>query len=156
VLDEAQLTIRLPDQRRFSIGLTAWKNRMIDMYTTVGGIEITHKGAISVMAGAYLGSATLDEVSKTFLGAQLGVSGEIDPADLAGACLLGKIEHGWYRKCGIEIDFSLLKNYSVPIIATFNAEERYFNFGNGGPISQPKDEFVFIAGAELHLENLLN
>ena len=73
----------------------------------------------------------------------------------AGACLFGKIETGSYRKCGIEGAMDFRESSSLPLTATFGIEERYFDFGSGGSVSAPQDEYIFIVGIEIHLEKIL-
>ncbi len=154
VLDEAQVTLRSPESRSYAGDMTAWKNRMIDMYTNLVGIELTCKDKVSVTGGAFLGAATKDELSENFQGVQLGFSVPISDVDFGGACLVGKIESGSYRKCGIEAGRSFRESSSLPFTATFGIEERYFDFGNGGPISEAQDEWISIAGLEIHFEKV--
>ena len=156
VLDEAQLTIGLPEHGAFAVDVTAWDNRMIDMYTHLGGLEVTHKGDLSVTLGAYAGTATLDIESGNFVGVQLGVSAPVGPAELSGACIFGKIDTGGsYRKCGIEGAMDFRESSSVPLTSTFGIEERYFDFGSGGSVNDPQDEYIYIVGLEIHLEKIL-
>lgn len=155
VLDEAQLTIGLPDYGAYAIDVTAWDNRMIGMYTHLIGVELTHKGDLSLTFGAYGGTATFEVESGTFQGVQLGVSAPVGPAELSAACLIGKIDTGSYRKCGIEGAMDFRESSSVPLTTTFGIEERYFDFGNGGSVSDPIDEYIYIVGLEIHLENIL-
>lgn len=154
VLDEAQVALRSPEVSSYAAGITAWKNRMIDMYTNLLGIEITRKDKASITAGIFLGTATREDLSENFRGVQFGLSVPISDIDLSGACLVGKIESGSYRKCGVEAGKSFRENSSLPFTATLGIEARYFDFGNGGPVSEAQDEWIFISGLELHLEKL--
>lgn len=155
VLDEAQATLRSPEFGAYFADITAWKNRMIDMYTNLMGLEITRKDKVSITTGIFFGTAAREDLSEKFRGVQLGLSIPIISVDLSGACLIGKIENGSYRKCGIEAGKSFRENSSLPLTATFSVEERYFDFGNGGPVNEAKDEWIFISGVEVHFENLL-
>jgi hypothetical protein len=154
VLDEAQVTLSLPEYRSFIFDATVWKNRMIDLYTNLAGLEVSHKDQVSVSLGAYLGTATREEERGNFRGAQLSLSSQIGPVGLSGACLLGSIDEGSYRKCGLEGGMDFREESSFPLSVTFAIEERYFDFGNGRPRSESPDEFIFISGLEIHFENL--
>ncbi len=158
VLDEAQVSLRLREiqvmNQPIIIGTTAWKNRMIDMYTNVGGIEFTRTGELSVTLGAYYGTATREYISGHFVGGQVGLASSVGPVEFGIAYMGGKIDDGTYRKLALEASTELGHSSQLPLGLTFGIEERYFNFGGGGPISEPQDEFIFIAGIEIHLENL--
>jgi hypothetical protein len=153
-LDEAQLTLKLPETKLFAFAVTAWENRMIDMYTKLGGVELTRKGPMSVSLGAYFGKASREDVSAIFRGAQISLSAPIGPVEVAAACLFGKMDQGSYRKCGLEGAMHFREETDVPLGLTAAIEERYFDFGNGGPVSDPRDEYIFILGLEVHLENI--
>jgi hypothetical protein len=154
VLDEAQATLTVPEYRSFFVELTAGKNRMVDMYTNLIGIEVTKKADISAVFGAYSGTATREDVIRGFRGAHVGLSSAVGPIELTGECLLGKIEKGAYRKCGLEGDVDVREESRLPLTVTFGIEERYFDFGNGGPAIEPRDEWIFISGLEVHLEKI--
>jgi|GEM_PF-4142656 len=154
VLDEAQVTLRSPEYQSFVFDATFWKNRMIDLYTNLLGFEATRKGTPSVTLGVYLGTATRGDESGKFRGGLFGVSAPVGPVELNGACLLGEINGGSYRKCGIEGGIDFRQQSSLPLTATFAIEERYFDFGNGGSVSEPRDEYIFISGLEVHLEKI--
>ncbi len=154
VLDEAQATLRLPEFRSFVLDATLWKNRMIDMYTSLAGIEVTRKGEVSLNLGAYAGTASREAESGRFRGGQLGISTSLGSFELTAACILGKIDSGSYRKCGVEGGMDLLEENAVPFTVTAAIEERNFDFGNGRSKSEPRDEFIFIAGLEIHLEKV--
>lgn len=155
VLDEGQLTLRSPARGFYTADVTVWKNRMIDMYTNLVGVELMRKESATLIAGAYLGTATLEDISGNFRGLQAGVSGAIGPSTFTLACLFGKIDDGAYRKCGIDSATDFREQSSLPLTLTFAIEERYYDFGNGRPVSEPQDEFIFITGLEIHLEKLL-
>lgn len=154
VLDEAQGTVRFPELHSFTVDATAWKNRMIDMYTNLLGVEVTRKGDISFSLGAFVGTATREDESGKFRGLQLGASAPLGSVDLSAACLVGKIDEGSYRKCGVEGAIELRESSSLPLTVTAAIEERYFDFGNGRSVSDAPDEFIFIAGLEIHLEKI--
>lgn len=151
VLDEGQVTLRSPEFSSYEVDSTIWKNRMIDMYTNLFGVEITHNDKVSVTVGGFFGTATREDLSNYFRGIQIGLSASVSEINFDGACLVGKIERGSYRKCGIEAGKSFREKSSLPVTATFSVEERYFDFGNGGPISESRDEWIFISGIELNL-----
>jgi hypothetical protein len=155
VLDEAQATVRFPEYHSFTVDATAWKNRTIDMYTNLLGVEITRKGEVSFSLGAYVGTAMREDESGRFRGVQLGASAPLGSVDISAACLLGKIDEGSYRKCGIEGGLELRESSSLPLTVTAAIEKRYFDFGNGRSVSDARDEFIFIAGLEIHLEKIL-
>ena len=155
VVDEAQLSVRSPEvhiaQQPLVLAATAWQNRLIDMYTNVGGVEFTRPGEFGFFLGAYIGSATREDAKGRFLGGQIGVTRSLGPVDLSLAHMAGKIdENGSYRKTALEASMDV----SHPLTLNLSVEARYFNFGNGGPESEPKDEFIFVTALELHLEKL--
>lgn len=155
VVDEAQMNLRAPDYHSLAVGLTVWKNRMVDMYTHLYGIEATRKDQVSVTIGGYMGTANREDVSENFRGVQLGLSAPTAFAEVSSACLFGKIGEGSYRKCGITGGLDFRENSSLPLTVTFSVEERFFDFGKGGPRSEPRDEFIFISGLEIHVDRLL-
>src|SRR5262245_41924054 len=59
VVNHAHRTIRFPElavlKQPLTVGATASQNRTIDMYTTVGGVELTSAGVISLMLCLYMG-----------------------------------------------------------------------------------------------------
>ena len=153
VLDEAQLTLKLPETRILNQSIilagTAWKNRMIDMYTNVGGLEFTRIGPLSLTAGFYLGSATREDAWSRFVGVQLGAGASIGPFEVAAAHMNGKMTDGHYRRTAIGAATNIHDSKSLAISLTFDIESRYFNFGNGGPASDPQDEFIYVSGIEI-------
>lgn len=155
VLDEAQLTFKTPETQilygPMVVGVTAWKNRMIDMYTNLGGLEFTRSGKFSLLLGLYLGTATREDISKRFTGGQIGVSTTLGPTQVSASYMPGMIEDGSYRKIALEASTDVFKSKKMPLSLTFSLEDRYFDFGNGGPQSDPKDEFIFVTAAEIHL-----
>ncbi len=66
VLDEAEFAIRSPEIHSWIFGAIRWKNRMIDMYTDLSGIEISYKADISVLGGVCAGRALLEETEQDF------------------------------------------------------------------------------------------
>lgn len=160
VLDEAQLSLRLPETKVANqplvIGATAWQNRMIDMYTNLGGLEITRTGPIAFFLGFYVGSATRENLASLFTGVQAGPSFTIGPVQLGLSFLGGRIgDSGTYRKTAIEGATDFFKERPLPLSLNFAIEDRFFNFGSGGPVSAPQDEFIFVTGLELHFEKAL-
>jgi hypothetical protein len=67
----------------------------------------------------------------------------------------GWIERGRYRRAALEGSTDLFAESKMPLTLTFAIEERYFRFGHDGPVSEPKDEFIFVTGIEVHFENLI-
>jgi hypothetical protein len=168
-VDEAQLSLKSPEARVLGqplvFGATAWKNRMMDMYTNLGGLEVTRSGKIAVNAGVYGGHATLDELRGRFIGAQLGASGSIGPVELAIAHMSGAIRtpgdasrvgEGRYRKSGIEAATNVHFIGTLPLTVTGSLEKRYFSFGNGGPVADPTDTYIFVTGVEANAGDLLH
>ena len=154
VLDEAQATVRFPEFHSIAVDATAWKNRMIDMYTNLLGVEFTRKGDVSFSLGVFAGTTTREDESGRFRGIQLGASAPLGSVELSAACLLGKIDEGSYRKCGLEGGMELRETSSLPLTVTAAIEERFFDFGNGRSVSDARDEFIFIAGLEVHFEKI--
>ena len=76
-LDEAQLTLSLPEteilDQPIVLAGTLWKNRTIDMYTDIGGLEATWKGPLSTLVGVYSGTASREDISHAFIGFQVGI-----------------------------------------------------------------------------------
>jgi hypothetical protein len=155
VVDEAQLTLRFPERHSYFVAATAWQNRMIDMYTNLIGLEVNRKGPISVMAGAYVGTASREEVTGNFRGGQIAISSPIGSVGLTAAALVGKIDDGSYRKLGLEASMDFATNERVPFTLSLATEDRYFAFGNGGPVSDPRDDFIFVTALEFHFEKLV-
>lgn len=155
VLDEGQFSIRAPELKACVLGLTAWKNRVVDMYTNLFGIEVSNAGDLNFLAGIYAGTAEREEERKRFTGVQAGMTYSFtEGREVSLACLVGKIEDGNYRKCGIEGGFDFRSKSTFPITLTASVEERVFDFGKNGSKSSPPDEFIFISGLEMHFENL--
>jgi hypothetical protein len=159
VLDEAQLTLKAPasqlDGRPLKFDGTIWKNRLIDMYTEVGGLEVTWAGALSLNLGVFLGRAVRDDENKRFIGGQLGVSASIGPVELSAGFAGGKIgTEGSYRRVALE-GSSQITGGKLPLVLTFGIEERNFRFGGDGPASNPHDEFIYVTGIEIHFERLV-
>ena len=110
VLDEAQATLKLPEShvlnQPISLATTAWKNRMIDMYIDVVGLQMTRNGELNFNFGIYNGSATLNAVNGRFIGFEAGISGSISPIEISLDQISGKIENeGYYRKDRFGIEY---------------------------------------------------
>ncbi len=159
VLDEAQLTLKSPESQFFNetfvFDATLWKNRLIDMYTNVVGFEVTRTGKYSLTLGLYTGTATKDDLSEPFTGGQLSLSTSLEPFEVTASYMGGLIKNGSYRKVALEASTDLAKKSRLPFTLTFGLEERYYNFGNGGPESEPQDEYIFVTGVEVHFERAL-
>jgi hypothetical protein len=168
-LDEGQLTIQFPGLlsrvQPLTIAGTAWINRMIDMYTNLGGIEFSRDGKIiSLNAGLYAGTATREEASGRFLGAELALSRSFGPVEIAIVQMNGVIRTpgdpgslggGRYSKTGLEAAIAINSAGTLPVAVTLSIEKRYFNFGNGGPKNDPQDAYIFIGGMEINFGNIL-
>jgi hypothetical protein len=159
VLDEAQLTVKFPETKLVSqpiiIGVTAWQNRMIDMYTNVFGLEAARTGKISTTLGVYFGTATHEDNSGRFIGGQFGISSTLGPIELGMAYMGGRIDTGHYQKIALDVATDLIEIGKIPLSLTFAIEDRKFNFGNGGPVSEPRDEFIFVTGFEFHFRKII-
>ncbi len=159
VLDEAQFTIKSPETEIASqtliIDVTAWQNRMIDMYTNLFGLEVTRTGTLSTSLGVYLGSANRNDDSGRFIGGQLSFSRTFGPVEFGIAFMSGRINNGYYQKIALETSIHLLDLGQLPLTLTFGIEDRKFDFGSGRSVSDPQDEFIFVTGLELHLEKIL-
>lgn len=168
-LDEGQLTIQFPGisclGQPLTIAGTAWINRMIDMYTNLGGVEFSSDEKIILLnAGLYAGTATREDVSGRFLGAELGISRSFGPVDIAIGQMNGVIRTpgdpgslggGRYSKTRFETAIAFNSAGKLPVAVTFSVEKRYFNFGNGGPKNDPQDAYIFIGGLEINIGNIL-
>ena len=158
-IDEAQLTMKSPELEflgaPYVIDLTGWKNRMVDMYTNIGGLEVTKVGTISLNFGLYSGNATRNEIEGQFFGGQVGVSGSISQFELAAGYMRGTIgQGGLYQRIAINASTDIANIKKLPVTLTLDVEDRYFNFGKGGPASEAADEFIFVTGLEIHLMSL--
>jgi hypothetical protein len=159
-LDEGQLAIRMPPIGSLSLDATLWRNRMMEMYTTVGGAEITNDvKTIALNAGLYAGTASREEVSGRFLGAILGVTKSFGPVEASLSHFAGLIHtpgdpsglgKGKYHKSSLEATMPI----GTPVTASLAVERRYFDFGNGGPVSEAIDTYILIVGAEINLTDL--
>lgn len=158
-VDEAQISLRSPElhviELPIIIGLTGWKNRMIDMYTNLLGLEVTSTGPFSLSLGIYVGSATLDELKRNFVGGQVGLSHTFKKVELGLSYMAGAIAEGSYRKVSAEASSKVFESNKTSVQITFGVEDRYYNFGNGLPVSEPADEFIFVSGLEFRVEHLL-
>ena len=167
-LDEAQFSLGSPELpilgQPIVVTGTAWKNRMIDMYTTVGGLQLRRKGVVTVNTGFYVGGAARLEDAGSFWGLEVGASGEVGPVGWAISHLNGRIARsnapenessGFYRKTGVELSIDVHALTALPFSVTFAAEDRYFSFGPTGSASESQDELIFISGLEVHFEALI-
>jgi hypothetical protein len=161
VLDEGQLSLKYPLSTMLSVDGTFWKNRMMDMYTTLGGLEFERTlDPISLNLGLYAGSASRFEVAGRFLGAGLEISATIGKIDIALSHLAGLIHIpndpsglgvGKYHKSGLEASMDLDESIKFPLRSTLSVERRYFDFGSGGPVSEPIDTYIVVVGVEVGL-----
>lgn len=168
-LDEGQLMLEFPETKimgqPFLIAGTAWKNRMIDMYTNLGGVEFTYSGkAVSLNAGLYAGTATRDDLSGRFFGAQFGISKSLGPVGLAIDQMNGVIRtlgdpiglgQGRYSKTALEASMNVNVASKFPVTLTLSGEIRYFDFGNGRPMNDPHDVFILVCGIEINIGDVI-
>ncbi len=161
-LDEGQLLLQFPADG-FTLDGTVWKSRMMDMYTTLGGMEVARPlGDITIQAGLYAGTASREEVSGRFLGAQISLSTEIGILELTLQHLAGTIHLssdpttfgvGQYHHTTLEAGLNLAESLHFPLKATFAIERRYFHFGEGGPTSEPIDTYIGVVGIEVSVSD---
>jgi hypothetical protein len=153
-LDEAQVTLRLPERPLLSqsvvLGVTLWKNRMIDMYTNLAGVEISGTGRVVPGLGLYVGTASRNEFSEHFYGLQLSLAGSLGPFEFSAGHLNGRINQGLYRKTALQAAWKLPLFSRLPMTLTLGFEDRYFKFGIFGPVSDANDERILISGLEMH------
>ncbi len=159
-LDEASLTVHAPEVRlldqRLVLGVTGAHSRTIDMYTALGGLELTRIGLVSLKLGLYAGNASREEAKGRYLGLQIAASGEVGPVEISASLIAGKIgPEGSYRRTAIEAAVNVLASSRLPLAFTVAVEDRYFSFGNAGPVSDPQDALILVLGAEIHFENLM-
>src|ERR1017187_8920908 len=82
-LDEGQLTLRLPPLDSLTFAATLWQNRIIDMYTTLAGVELNRSfGQYAIEGGLYGGSASRYDLSGRFLGARIALTAEFGNLEL--------------------------------------------------------------------------
>lgn len=168
VVDEAELTVSAPQlnlgQQPFTVSATAWQNRMIDMYTSVAGLELTWAGKLAVNAALYAGEATRENLAGRFLGAQLGASmafGRVDVAigEMAGMIRLPRDGSAWgtgrYFKSALELAVNVAVGNQLPVAVTAAVQHRYFDFGNAGPVSETLDGWIFVLGMEVNVAEWL-
>jgi hypothetical protein len=157
-VDEAQLTGNFPEcelaGQHLVPGITAWKNRMIDMYTNVGGVEVARKDAITTKIGVYSGSATLEEFKRRFAGGQIQLSGSLGPVEIAASYMGGKMESGSYKKSALEFGMDVPMQLVLPLTITAAIENRYYDFGDGGPRNDKSDTQIYVVGLEIHIGEL--
>jgi hypothetical protein len=67
----------------------------------------------------------------------------------------GRIDTGHYQKIALDFATDLIEIGKIPLSLTFAIEDRKFNFGNGGPVSEPRDEFIFVTGFEFHFRKII-
>jgi hypothetical protein len=129
------------------------------MYTTVAGPEVTYTTSSFIWnVGLYAGSASREEVSGRFLGAQIGMSRSFGSLELSLSHFAGLIHtpgdpsslgNGTYHHSGFEVSLPLNLPQHFPMTLTASIERRYFNFGNGGPRNDMIDTYIFVLGAEI-------
>lgn len=165
-VDEARVTTAIPHLhfggKMFEIAATAWENRLIDMYTDLGGLQITKEGAVSLLAGLYGGRASRGDVRGGFFGGQLAVSGPVGPLEWSLSYVDGNIVSpatgfwaGKYHHAEADLTWNTSPARWLPLTIAVDIEERAFNFGPGGPSSAREDEWIFVAGLEWSLGPLL-
>jgi len=168
VVDEAQGTIKGPRMHLFgqpiALAGTAWQNRMIDMYTNLGGLEVSRPdlGPLSVTVGAYAGNAIRESVRGLFAGGQVELSGALGRFDWSLSHMEGTIDHtcstsgvGSYRKSAAGVAVRVFASHSVSLGMTLDVEDRHYSFGSLGPSSASQDALILVAGLELHLASVL-
>lgn len=165
-LDDARAALRLPAfslaSRPLTAGGTVWRNRMIDMYTTVGGAELAREGPVEATAGFYAGRASRGAVTAQFLGARMAVSGSAGSFTWEASALGGLIRSpgearrgAAYRRTAVEVSTMLNPVARLPVGLTLAAEDRWFSFGPSGPASSPRDDLILVVELRLHLEHLI-
>ncbi len=163
VTDEARATVTLPERpvlgQPLVLAGTAWRNRMIDMYTNLGGLEVTRPdlGPVSLVVGGYAGDASREDVHGGFVGARLALSGESGPVTWELGHLQGRIGSpgagsGAYRKSSAEAGARLFGVRRLSVEGTLAVEDRHFTFGPGRPASAPADALIVVVGLEGHVE----
>jgi hypothetical protein len=176
-LDEAQLTVTLPEKQVFTVPIvfdgTVWKNRTMDMYTNVIGVEASYENKIGeikdakygIGLGVYGGTATRDSETGRFLGYKVSGSASYKAVELALSYMNGAIrtqgDHGHlgtgrYRKTAAEVTTNINIANKLPLGITTAVEKRYFNFGNGGSESDPVDTYIFTIGVEANVTDLFH
>ncbi len=169
VLDEAQLTLLLKNGKLFSqpirVGVTAWKNRMMDMYINVGGMEVTRDGKVTLKVGLYAGTATREEAHGRFFGAQGDATLPIGRFKLALSHVTGVIKtpgdvslfgFGRYNKSSLSVETDINIARRLPITLSLATERRTFNFGNAGPVSDPIDTYITVTEVKIPVKELVN
>jgi hypothetical protein len=159
-LDEGQLSLRMP-LGSTTFAATIWKNRMMDMYTTLGGLEFSHPLApITIEGGLYAGTASRYEVSGRFLGARLRVAAEFGNLEIGLEHIAGTIQLpgdptafgvGLLHHTTLDAALDLAESIKFPLHLTLGVERRYFNFGDSGPVNEPIDTYIIVFGAEVSI-----
>ena len=165
VLDEGQLSLKYPLSEVMTMSGTFWKNRMMDMYTTLGGFEAERSfEPLSIDLGLYAGSASRFEDAGRFLGAGIEIGAVIGKLEVALSHVAGLIHMpndprvlgvGKYHKSGIEAAMDLNQSFKFPLRSTLSVERRFFDFGSGGPMSEPIDTYIVVVGIEVGLTDLV-
>lgn len=162
LLDEGQLMLRYTASKVTSTGVTFWKNRMMDMYTTLGGVEVQQTvSSAAINVGLYAGGASRFEVAGRFLGAGVELTKEIGNVEIAVSHLAGlmhlpndpnKFGVGKYHHSAVEASMEL--GSGLPIRTTLGIERRFFDFGSGGPRSEPIDTYILVLGVEADISKV--
>ncbi len=173
-LDEAQLTYVLPERkiggRSTALSGTLWKNRTVDMYTNVLGVEaqqVRKVGEIPVtfMVGAYGGTATRDEDHGRYVGLQVGASATYRVFQLGISYVSGAIHTpgdagvfgtGRYRKISGDFSVNVNEGKRLPFTVSLTVDKRYFNFGRNGPVIDPINKVVAVTGLSVNVGDLRN
>ncbi len=167
-VDEAQLTLLLKEGKLFSqpmhVGVTAWKNRMMDMYINVGGLEVSREGKVTLNVGLYAGNATREEEKGRFLGAQIAGSVPIGRFTLELSHITGVIKtpgdfkflgSGRYNKSSISAETEINIGQKLPITLSVAVDRRGFNFGNGGSVNDPIERYIEVTEVKIPLKELV-
>lgn len=165
-LDESQLSIRFPPLGSTTFGATLWKNRMMDMYTTLGGLEFSHPFApIVIEGGLYAGTASRLDVSGRFLGARLRVSATVGNLELGLEHIAGTIHLpddpttfgvGLLHHTTLDAAMDLSEALKLPLHIMLGLERRYFNFGDSGPVNDLIDTYIVVFGVEVSLSEWIS
>jgi len=161
-LDEGYLTFKLSPNDTYTYDATLWRNRMMDMYTTVGGLEVTRNGKdLTLIGGVHAGAASREEASGQFLGMMIGIGHSFGPLEASLSHFAGLIKTagdpsalgtGKYHKSSLELSLPVYSG----ITPSVSVERRYFDFGNGGPASDDVDTYIIILGVEISLTDLFS
>jgi hypothetical protein len=159
-VDEAVLALSAPEihwlGQPFVFSARAWRNRTIDMYTTVGGVEVSRPGRVSFLLGGYAGDAERGPVEQRYVAFQLGAGATFGLLDVGAFLVDGVIGgSGHHTVAGLDAGWNFLTGSRLPITLTLSLQGRSYRFADGGPASHPDDALIAVLGAEVHFENLL-